>query len=189
MEIEYLHHINYDDEGRTKGGFTVAYYVSKPDQVGLQVAVSYCRPDEMFKKELGRNVAQLLLTLGSPNFHRFYVRTLDLFPEALANAIPVKDIRKQALQNALLRFVVANEVTFRHSCKKPLYHPDGVRTRSSIVNEMFVRHPGSKEAVPAQKMPRVLQGKIDLHATLPTNLLSETFEDTYLAPERSIRQG
>lgn len=190
IQIEYLHHINYDEEtSRPRGGFTLAYYVSRPDRIGLQVAAAFCRPDETFNRKIGRNVAQALLTLGSPSVHRFYVRTLDLFPEALSRAVLVDHLRKDALDNALLRFVHRHADTFR-GANALRDIPSDVRSRDAIVTTCFPNETGETvhgTAAYRNKFPRFLQGRIDLaKPNLEPNLLSEDFEEKFLAPARSL---
>lgn len=195
INVTYIHQSEQNVYGE-HGAFTVAYYVSVPDGVGLQVAAAFCHPEDHYQRKVGSMLAHAILVMGKPGVQRHYVRTLDLFPLALSRAIMVSDIKPAALTNALVQYVARHQSMFKSDPVSPrpsvTGSADQFRSRKLIVNSCLppeAQVPGwpiGKEGYPTnQKPPRFLTGKIDL---VPTRgLVSEEFEEQYLAPDRSFR--
>lgn len=61
--------VNLIDSLKDYNGYTIAYYPAKPDMRMITLAISYCSPDDIFKRKHGKYQAMLRLLSG---------RTVDL---------------------------------------------------------------------------------------------------------------
>lgn len=192
INVTYIHQSEPNVYGE-HGAFTIAYYVSVPDKVGLQVAAAFCHPEDQYQRKVGSMLAHAILVMGKPGVQRHYVRTLDLFPQALSRAIFVSDLKPAAVTSAIVQYVATHQSMFKSD---PMDLPTGptteMRSRSLIVNSCLPK----KAQIPGwptipegyttnKKPPRFLTGKIDL---VPNGgPVSDEFEEQYPAPDRSFR--
>lgn len=194
INVTYIHQSEPNVYGE-HGAFTIAYYVSVPDKVGLQVAVAFCHPEDQYQRKVGSMLAHAILVMGKPGVQRHYVRTLDLFPLALSRSIFVSDLKPAAVTSALVQYVASHQSKFKSDpANLNRVRTEGMRSRKLIVNSCLPQKtqipgwpPIEEGYITNQKPPRFLTGKIDLAPT--RGPVSDEFEEQYLAPDRSIRGG